>query len=150
MLLIFQLKNSKKSEDKGKRLIDRTMLENISKKESVDTGMVLALILVAAGLIFDQMFIIKISIAVLLINMVYPALFKPFAFLWFGLAKILGAIVPKLLLTIIFFLVVLPIGIIWRIIGKDPLKLKEWKQGSNSVMKTRNHIYSAEDIQHPY
>lgn len=43
--------------------------------------------------------------------------------LWMGLAKLLSYIVPNILLTIIFYLILLPFGLIFRILNKDPLLL---------------------------
>lgn len=43
--------------------------------------------------------------------------------LWMGLAKLLSYIVPNILLTFIFYLILFPLGLIFRIVNKDPLLL---------------------------
>ena len=44
--------------------------------------------------------------------------------LWMGLAKILSYIIPTILLTLIFYLILFPLALISRLINKDPLMLK--------------------------
>lgn len=43
--------------------------------------------------------------------------------LWMGLTKILSYIVPNILLTLVFYLILLPLALIHKIIQKDPLLL---------------------------
>lgn len=53
-----------------------------------------------------------------------PRVLKPLNTLWFRFGMLLGAIVAPLVMMIIFFLVVTPIGLLMRLFGKDPLRLK--------------------------
>ena len=67
-------------------------------------------------------------------GLILPALIRP---IFVGLILLtfpLGWVVSHLLLGLIFYGVVTPIGLILRIIGHDPLQLK--KPGGNSVWKT--------------
>lgn len=43
---------------------------------------------------------------------------------WMKLAKVLGYIVPNILLSLVFFLFLFPIAIIQRLFTKDPLMLR--------------------------
>jgi len=64
------------------------------------------------------------SAVFLVVALMAPALLGPLNRLWtrFGLA--LHKIVSPIILGIMFFLVVTPIGLIMRATGKDPLRLK--------------------------
>ncbi len=70
---------------------------------------------------------------------------SPLNKLWFKLGIFLGKIISPLIMGIIFFLVVTPIGLIMRIFGKDVLNLKYnnnqsyWieKNGPKSRMKNQ-------------
>lgn len=44
----------------------------------------------------------------------------------------------------------MPVGLLRRFSGKDPLNLKAFKAGSTSVMKERNHRFVAADLEKPY
>lgn len=123
---------------------------NIDKAKSRDTGMAMVLICLILYLWFKNDTFIKVGTAVLILTMTAPILFKPLGYLWFGLAHIMGTIVSKILLFLVFVLLVTPVGIFRKVLGKDSMKLKKWKTGPESVFETRNHVFTAEDITKPY
>ena len=51
---------------------------------------------------------------------------------------------------IIYALFVFPMALVRRALGKDPLRLKEWKRSGDSVFKTRDHLFQPDDIDKPY
>lgn len=54
--------------------------------------------------------------------------------LWMGLSRLLSHIVPPVILTVIFFVILFPIALLSRLFGeKDPLQLKKSK---TSLFKT--------------
>jgi hypothetical protein len=59
--------------------------------------------------------------AFLLIGATLPRALRPVYILWMALAIVLGFIMTRVILTLVFFLVVTPIGLVMRMIGKDPL-----------------------------
>ena len=126
------------------------MRKKITKKQTTDAGMAAVLILLIVGLYTQQSIYYKIAVGALLINMIVPEVYYAFAIFWFGLAKVLGAIVPKILLSVIFFLLVVPVGLLRKISGKDSLLLTKFKKSTQSVLKVRNHTYSVSDIEKPY
>ena len=64
------------------------------------------------------------SISLLIISFIKPELLKPFNYLWMKLGLVLGKIVPPIIMFMIFFTVITPIGILLRIFKKDLLCLK--------------------------
>lgn len=123
---------------------------NISKDQSKDTGMAIVLILLLMGSFLDNILFYKIAIPVIIINMIFPPVYKPVAIIWLGMSHLLGAIVSKIVLSIIFFVVVTPIGLIRRFLGYDSLKLKQFKKDTNSVLEIRNIIFTDNEIKKPY
>ena len=57
-------------------------------------------------------------------GLIAPKVLKPVYIAWMSFALALGLIVSTVLLTIFFYLVITPIGLIARIAGKDFLALK--------------------------
>jgi hypothetical protein len=53
-----------------------------------------------------------------------PPLFRRVFRLWIGLAITLGYIVSRVLLTLLFYVAVLPTGLLMRLFGKDPMERK--------------------------
>ncbi len=122
----------------------------ISPEQAKDTGMAIVLIslLIAIGS-GKQQFVI-IAILLLLVNMIKPVLYKPVAKIWFGFSHLLGTVMSKIILTVIFFILVLPVGLLRRVMGKDTLQLKAWKKGKRSVFRIREYKFTSKDIQNPY
>jgi hypothetical protein len=122
----------------------------ISKKQTSDSGMAAVLLLLLIGLFSHNNLYYKIAIPVLVINMTFPMFYYPFAIIWLGFSQLLGTIVSKIILTIIYFILVIPVGVFRRLLGKDSLQLSEFKKANKSVMQSRNHTFVSEDIENPY
>ena len=122
----------------------------ISIKQASDTGMAAVLLLMLIGLFSHNNLYYKIAIPVLVLNMTFPMFYYPFAIIWLGLSQLLGTIVSKIILTIIYFILVIPVGVLRRLLGKDSLQLSEFKKDNKSVMQARNHTFVSEDIENPY
>jgi hypothetical protein len=133
-----------------KFLNDHILSRKISKKEATDTGMAMTLICLLLGYFTKNNMFYMAAIPVLVINMAFPMIYYPFAVLWFGLTAILGEVVSKILLSVVYVVVLMPMGIIRRKMGKDTMQLKGFKKDSGSVMVTRNHEYISDDIVNPY
>ena len=65
-----------------------------------------------------------ISLIFLILGLINSRILNPLNKLWFKFGIFLGKIVSPIIMGIIFFLVVTPIGFIMRILGKDLLNLK--------------------------
>ncbi len=61
---------------------------------------------------------------VLGISRLIPPLFKAIYRFWITISIVLGYFVSRILLTIIFFIVITPMGLIMRVMGKDPMERK--------------------------
>ena len=118
--------------------------------QAKDTGLAVMLILLLFVYIGGYNYLILPIIFVLLLIMIWPAIFKPLARLWFGLSHLLGNIISKIMLSIIFYIVVTPIGLFRKLLGADSMRVGKWKQSNESVFLERNHTYSTNDLKKPY
>jgi len=59
--------------------------------------------------------------SILLVGFFAPVILKPLFILWMSLARILGFIMTRVILALIFFLIFSPIGLVFRLIKKDHL-----------------------------
>ena len=86
-----------------------------------------------------------ISIIFLVLGLVNSKILTPLNKLWFKFGIFLGKIISPIIMGIIFFLVVTPIGLLMRLLGKDLINLKYnnnksyWieKKGPKSKMKNQ-------------
>lgn len=119
-------------------------------EQAKDTGMAMVLICLLLGYAGKFPRFLPVAVVLLIITMAWPKAFKPLAGLWFGFSHLLGSVVSRVVLTILFFLVVTPIGVIRRWWGADALQLKKWKQGRDSVFMTREGPVQGKDLVNPY
>ena len=68
-----------------------------------------------------------LSLIFLWLGILNSKILNPLNKLWFKFGILLGTVVSPIVLGIVFFLVVTPLGIIMRILNKDLLKLKMYK-----------------------
>jgi hypothetical protein len=122
----------------------------ITIDQARDTGQAMALLCLIILIFFKQASFAGIALIVLLINMLRPQVYKPLAKWWFALSNLLSRIVPRILLGVLFYVMVTPVGLIRRMLGRDPLQLRKWKKGRESVLRERNHTLSAKDIINPF
>ena len=76
-----------------------------------------------------------ISLIFLILGLLNSKILTPPNKLWFKFGIFLGKIISPLIMGIIFFLVVTPIGLIMRMLGKDVLNLKYTKNKSYWIEK---------------
>ena len=77
-----------------------------------------------------------ISAIFLFLGLLNSKILSPVNKLWFKFGIFLGKIISPLIMGIIFFLVVTPIGLMMRLLGKDLLNLKYNKSQSYWIEKT--------------
>jgi hypothetical protein len=122
----------------------------ITRDQSRDTGMAMVLLLMLALLKWGRNELLIAALIVHVVNMIVPQVFRPVAIAWFGLAHLLGAVASRVLMFVVFALVVTPIGLLRRALGKDSLRLRAFRSGDESVMMVRNHTFTAGDLEKPY
>ena len=83
-----------------------------------------------------------ISLIFLILGLMNSKLLTPLNKLWFKFGMILGAIVAPITMGVVFFLVVTPIGLVMRIMGKDLLNKKYDKKKNTYWINTYKIISS--------
>lgn len=124
--------------------------KTISKKEATDTGMAMALICLLLGHFTKHDYYYMAAIPVLVIDMTFPMFYYPFAMVWLGLTNLLGMVMSRVLISIVYIVILLPIGLIRKMTGKDSLNLKGFKKDNKSVMVVRDYEFTAKDITNPF
>ena len=77
-----------------------------------------------------------ISIVFLFLGLVNSKILNPLNKLWFKFGIFLGKVISPLVMSIIFFLVVTPIGLLMRLLNKDLLNLRFNNNVSYWIEKT--------------
>lgn len=121
-----------------------------TRSQAIEFGQVAALAAMLGGLYYHNWQFVLTAVAILLVTILAPRLLSPLARIWFRFSEILGVVNVHILLTIIFLLIVLPIGLWRRWRGRDSLLLRQFKKGSSSVMVDCRKTYKAEDLRHTF
>ena len=64
------------------------------------------------------------------LGLMLPALLKPIYFVWMTFAAILGWVMTRVILSVVFYLIITPIGLLTKLLGEDFLALKKIKSDS--------------------
>jgi len=133
-----------------KNLMSELFKRDVTKDQSRDTGMAMVLLLLILSIILKRKDFVSGAIIALVVNMIAPLVYWPVAVVWLGFSHLLGTITSRILLTIVFLVVVTPIGLVRKMFGRDALNLKAFKGSEESAMICRNHKFVGEDIENPY
>ena len=124
-------------------------IKNISttKKDIKNFGFLIGGILVIISLfliwkdIASYKIIMPIGVIFILFGKFLPTILKPIYLAWMTFAVILGWIMTRVILAILFYLIVTPIGLIGRIFGAKYLNLS-WNDNVKSYWDKRDKTVS--------
>lgn len=92
---------------------------------SKSTILVISMGFLVLYLVFAGKWAIYVSVIIGIAGILSPFLAKKIEWIWMRLSKLLGYIVPNILLTMLYFLFLFPISILSRLVRKDPLMLSK-------------------------
>ncbi len=73
---------------------------------------------------FVRVWALAIALIFLFLGLTKPSVLKPLNTGWIKLGEILGKIIAPIVMLLVFFIVITPIGLMLRLFGKDILGLK--------------------------
>ena len=79
-----------------------------------------------------------ISLIFLILGILNSKILTPFNLAWIKLGEILGRFIAPVVMAVIYFLIVTPIGLFMRIIGKDLLNIKFLQNSSYWIKREKN------------
>ena len=123
---------------------------SITKAQAKDTSFAFILIFTILTLYKKEFHFVYPAVLFCLVSMTFPQIFKPLAFLWFGLAEVMGTVMSKIILSIVFFLIITPLTFIIKMMGVDSMRIKSWHNGKETAFIDRNHQFTKADIEKPY
>ncbi|HEY7187694.1 MAG TPA: SxtJ family membrane protein [Vicinamibacterales bacterium] len=125
-------------------------LKTPTTQQCQDTGMAMVLLLLIVALRVDRGGVVLAALAVQVIAMTVPRWFAPIAIVWLALSHAIGKVVSTILLAVVYAIVVTPVSLVRRLTGKDPLRLKAFRNGTGSAMIVRRHTFGPRDLERPY
>ncbi|MCF8378703.1 MAG: hypothetical protein K9H49_03945 [Bacteroidales bacterium] len=119
-------------------------MKKISREKALETSLVLSSAFLLLFILKPLMAFLYIAFGFGITGILIKPLAEVIAVLWFKFAEILNFFVSKLVLGSIFYFILFPISLLYRLTKKDPLNIRHAKA---STWKKRDHQYQAEDME---
>lgn len=124
------------------------MIQNIKKSDPVKSVLAITVGFLVIYLIGGYKWSLIVSITVGLLGLLSGALAYWIDKGWMKLAALLGLIVPNIILTAVFYLVLTPIALLFRLMRKDDALMLVNK--NKSTLKATDKIFTERDFNYPW
>ena len=114
------------------------------KLKSLETLLVLVGAMIVIFWITQKKIFLLIALLIIVIGITSSFLTGKISWLWLQFSELLGAIMSKVILTIVYFVFLVPVALFYRLSKKDALSLK---RKDHSYYINRDHQYSPKDIE---
>jgi hypothetical protein len=121
------------------------MTDKPSLVKTYETISVLAFFSLAAGLWFQQPVLFYVALLLLFSGIFVKQVAVWVAWGWLKFAHVIGTVNTKIILTLIFFVILTPIALCYRLFYGDTLKIKHKNPDSN--WHRRDHTYEKSDLE---
>jgi len=126
--------------------------KNTLRKFGLTVGTILLLVCIVLYLTGKSSSVVFGGIGILLVlfGLILPNILKPLNKIWMSLAVILGWFMSRVILFILYYVIITPIGIFLKLIGKDFLKLKINKSSKSYWEKREKKIAEQIDYERQF
>lgn len=118
--------------------------------KSLETLAVLSAASLVAALLFKNNLFIYASLCLLVIGLFFKTLSNKISDAWLKFAEIVGGFNSRLILSLVFFLVLTPIALLYRFFKGDFMGLTKRRENSETCWVARNHKFEARDLENPW
>ena len=81
---------------------------------------------------------LTVSLIFLVLGLLNSKLLSPFNLIWVKFGEVLGRIIAPIAMSVVYFIIITPIGLFMRLIGKDLLRTKFSKNNSYWIKREKN------------
>ncbi len=92
--------------------------------------------------------LLSIAAAIIMAALCLPAIFKPVLKVWMPLGHLLGTLSTWLLLAVVFFVLITPMALLFRLLHRDQLKLR--RETCDSYWHKRADVPSSKSFRDQY
>ena len=115
-----------------------------NKAKSLETILVLAGALIVTYWVTQKKIFLLLALILILIGITSPFIADKISVAWLKFSEIIGSVMSKVILSIIYFVFLVPIALLYQLSKKDYLSLKRKK---DSYYINRSHTYSPKDLE---
>ena len=120
------------------------------RRQSLETLAVLAAGCIACALAFKVQAFGYVALGLLLVGLFFRWPAAKLSGAWLGFSAMLGAVNSTVLLTIVYYLVLTPVALLYRLMHRDELSLKGAGNTERSYWIVRDHRFVPRDLERPW
>lgn len=119
----------------------------MTQKEDIKSILVIVIGLLLLSFLpklsFLKPYLTVVAILVGLVQLILPNIGHQIVLAWFKLGHALGFVNSRIILSLVFYLILFPISIFYRLSAKNSLQRKPIE---GSIFNDRNHTYTKDDL----
>lgn len=120
----------------------------MNREKNLETMLVLVLMSMVLFLLLKITLILFVGLVLACIALLAKKTSGLIAGAWMRLSQGLGSLISKILLTLVFFLLLLPIALLAKLFGHNALSLSRTNQDSYFIV--RHHRFTDQDMKNPW
>lgn len=118
-------------------------------KKEYQSLLIIVLGFLALGFVFEKLEILKlIALLIGVISLIIPPVGKIILKGWEYLAMGLGWFNSRVLLSLVFYFILMPVAFFSKLFSKDKLKLK--RKERETIWVTRDYTFQSKDLENPW
>ena len=122
------------------------MVERNSRQKNLETCLVITTGLLLLYWLYEEQTLVIAAFGVSFVGAFVNPVATWITRLWDKLTDLLGGFTTKIVLVMVFFLLLTPLALLYRLVQKDPLQRKK-KNRQATYWTTREHVYEAKDLE---
>jgi hypothetical protein len=117
-------------------------------------GFILGTMSILVGLLFllrhrSGLPLLFIGALLIILGVVAPKTLRYFHAVWIAFSLLIGSIMSRVILTLVFFLVVTPIGLLQRLVSRSGIDLR-FRTGASSYWQAREKSFAPADYRNQF
>jgi hypothetical protein len=112
----------------------------------LETLGVLSTFFLILNVITHRQVFVYTALALMLVALFVKPLARVLSRAWMKFAEVVGTFNSKLILSLVFYLLLTPLALLYRVFNRNPLSIKPGQE-DGSLFVTRNHVYSKDDFE---
>jgi hypothetical protein len=117
-------------------------------------GFILGTMSILVGLLFllrhrSGLPLLFIGALLIILGVVAPKTLRYFHAVWIAFSLLIGSIMSRVILTLVFFLVVTPIGLLQRLVSRSGIDLR-FRTGASSYWQAREKSFAPTDYRNQF
>ena len=119
-----------------------------TKKELREFGLTVGIVFALIGGLFywrgkdHYFYFVIVSFMLLILGLIAPLVLKPIQKIWMAVALIIGFVMTRIILCVLFYLVITPISLLGKLSGRDQLSLKFDRKASTYWIPRKKEKYN--------